>query len=45
MSQNTWDEPDEVTLRESSLRIDGASLSCSVPAHSIVLLTFGRKKG
>jgi alpha-N-arabinofuranosidase len=43
MSRNEWDNPNEVKLRESSLRIQGKELKYSVPAHSIVLLTFGRK--
>jgi len=45
MSRNGWDYPDRVKLRGSSLRIDGTELSYSVPAHSIVLLTFSRKNG
>ena len=45
ISQNRWDIPDEVKLQESDLKMDGAELSCSVPAHSIVLLSFDRKEG
>ena len=45
VSQNQWDKPDEVKLRESDLKMDGAELSYSVPAHSIVLLSFDRKEG
>jgi len=42
MSRNGLDRPDEIGLEESSLRIDGTELSYSVPAHSIILLTFNR---
>ncbi|NOY07759.1 MAG: hypothetical protein GXP33_02825 [Spirochaetes bacterium] len=43
MSYNTWNNPDEVTLKKSVLRIDGKELNYTVPAHSIVSLTFSRK--
>jgi alpha-N-arabinofuranosidase len=43
MSRNEWDHPDRVKLQESSAQIHGAELDYSVPAHSIVLLTFKRK--
>ncbi|MFC1714260.1 alpha-L-arabinofuranosidase C-terminal domain-containing protein [Candidatus Poribacteria bacterium] len=45
MSRNEWNSPDEVKLQESNLRISGAELNYSVPAHSIVLLVFSRKEG
>ncbi len=45
MSRNDWNNPDEVELKESNLSINGAELKYSVPAHSIVLLVFSRKKG
>jgi len=44
MSRNELNRPDEVKLQKSSLRMDGTKLSYSVPAHSIVLLTFSRKE-
>ncbi len=44
ISQNEWDSPDKVKLRELSLKMDGTELNYPVPAHSIVLLTFSRKK-
>jgi alpha-N-arabinofuranosidase len=44
MSRNGWDHPDRVKLQESSTKIHGAELDYSVPAHSIVLLTFKRKR-
>ena len=45
MTQNEWNRPDQVKLKESELRMDGAELKYSIPAHSIVLLTFVRKRG
>jgi len=45
MSRNELGHPDEIGLEESSLRMDGTKLSCSVPAHSIILFTFSKKKG
>jgi len=44
MSRNEWDHPDEVKLQESSLKIDGTELKYVVPAHSISLLRFDRKR-
>lgn len=45
MSQNDWNNPHEVELKESNLSINGAELKYSIPAHSIALLVFSRKKG
>ena len=44
MSRNVWDHPDRVKLQESGAQVHGAELDYSVPAHSIVLLTFKRKR-
>jgi len=43
MARNGWENPTKVKLRDSSLRIKGKELKYSVPANSIVLLTFTRK--
>ena len=43
MAINTWEQPDRVKLHDSTLQIEGAELTYTVPAHSIVLLTFSRQ--
>ncbi len=43
MSYNTWDNPDRVKLRKSFIKINTGIINYTVPAHSIVSLTFSRK--
>ncbi len=45
MSYNTWKNPGEVKIEKSGLRINGRKVNYTVPAHSIVLLTFKKGKG
>lgn len=45
MSRNEWNNTDEVNIKESDLQIKSTEFNYTVPAHSIVLLVFSRKKG
>jgi alpha-N-arabinofuranosidase len=40
MWRNELDHPDEISLKDSAIKIDGVSLKYPVPAHSIVLMSF-----
>ncbi len=44
LARNRWDSPYAVKLQYSDMQINGPELSYSIPAHTIVLLTFERNK-
>ncbi|NOZ04591.1 MAG: hypothetical protein GXO92_08350 [FCB group bacterium] len=44
LDRNRWENPFKVQLQYSDMQIDGSALSYTIPAHTIVLLTFERGK-